>query len=202
MKSESCEAFEKRVNELLDARLDPHADGELLAHSVDCQECELLLETQRDLFAFIAKSQSDVQRKRAVVSSRAGQWRTIATVLAACLAIGVAIVNRSPKSQTSVAEVSTPSAADEVVSVEIQPRVSTNRALVMDDALASINAFLTEYPVDTQWLEPVASPIRPLADSMTSTFNVLRQALPPIRKKGTDRVEESAQIDLALANIA
>lgn len=75
----------------------------------------------------------------------------------------------------------------------------------LDDLVVkSLSEFLAESTSNTKWLEPVATPIRPLADSMTSTFNVLRQAIPTGRRiaKPEINVQDSAVHIVEVAALA
>jgi hypothetical protein len=98
-----CHEFESRLNDVLDDRGQPRADGQLVAHAQHCDSCRQLLAGQQALFAglkhrplaatvltgfadrVVAQSGQAVQVAQRVSPARA--WWAVATVLSTAAAV-------------------------------------------------------------------------------------------------------------------
>jgi hypothetical protein len=192
-----CQQFQERLNDLLDRRAAPRDDANIARHAKTCPECERWLDTQELVMRSLHISTPCTQSTRVeypfVTSGRWGAIAAIAATISLCLFAGHQWLN-APETY-EVAMVAEPVAiiSENVEEIEI-PVPLTDTAFRIDGAVESWNEFLASSAANTEWLEPVATPIRPLADSMTSTFNVLRQAIPTGRRiqKPEIKVQESA----------
>ena len=206
MSRTNCLDFERRLNEVLDRHESPHDDDVLTAHADECSECNRYLSVQQSVMQIIGTAgfenglESNVTRSSLRYQTSPG-W-SVVSALAICLAIGLALprmANRSAEqfsdeSPMLVAQIH--ASSDKVPEPVTQsPRVQTESNLTMlvtvDGAVESWQQFLASSTANAEWLEPVATPIRPLADSMTSTFNVLRKTMPGVRRMQDEERRES-----------
>ncbi|MFC1758694.1 hypothetical protein ACFL2H_07990 [Planctomycetota bacterium] len=194
----NCHEFETRLNDVLDRRDIPLEDGVLTSHAAECSTCCRLLSTQLRVMETIGKAISKSEDHSNIGLSfvepslpqprRSRNWM-LAVATAVCLAIALMLPQANdhsadaPLSQMVHVHDSSRAIPDTELEVVTEEHSQDSTILVaMDDAVESWNHFLASRTENTAWLEPVATPIRPLANSMTSTFNVLRQAMPRVRR--------------------
>ena len=193
MSETNCLEFERRLNEVLDARENPRDDHTIVGHAMECFQCDRYLATQVHILeavntAGLAKCEKPIAANRESDHQSRRAW-FIGAALSICVVIGFSLPRHAEKSDadqpTMLAKVTPAENAAVELMVESPAEVdesSTTMMVAMDGAVESWNQFLASSTENAEWLEPVATPIRPLADSMTSTFNVLRKTMPGVRR--------------------
>lgn len=153
-----CEQFNQRLHWLLDERRVPEEDQALVNHASECEECRSILEAQRCLFASLTP------RSKEVVKARSWKSWSAATAVAAALLV---MLLSKPISNHSAA----PTFGEQ------PPLQETVAETPNADLFAEFIKYLPDEPkiADAIWLDGMSGSIRPLADSMTSTFNVLKR---------------------------
>ncbi len=193
MNDTNCLTFELRLNEILDARGNPHADNVIVDHATECAECDRYLSAQvriLDIVNTVGLATCEKPRTASCTSNRRRLhgW-SIGAALSVCVIIGFVLQGDAEQSDTEQptlmaqipSTVNVPGESIPTPPADIDER-STTMMVAMDGAVESWNQFLASSTENAEWLEPVATPIRPLADSMTSTFNVLRKTMPGVRR--------------------
>ncbi|MDP6468557.1 MAG: zf-HC2 domain-containing protein [Pirellulaceae bacterium] len=199
-----CRSVEKRIQELLDDRLDPSFDYELIEHVSICVACRDLLEGQGKLFdglhfLTIPAMSTDFSRRvvGTVVMQRRRPAQRLAPVAAvlAIIATLLLVVALGPHQRKSIGP------ADGVASVSVNhSRQGRPMGLSVVDfdsrevrmAIEQFVAQLTSgsgsrfYQVDQ-----LAGTIRPLASTLNVAFDAIRRSIPRRR----DRPHPEPQAD-------
>jgi len=223
-----CEQFEHRLNEVLDQRRDPVQDRALCWHAQTCLSCRELLDThQRILSAFRLQKAGVGSRLTPQSSPSDRRFGNRSVALAALLATACAVPLligswihstrsgqarheppiaprdyiagapdlRLPSSRPHVAEPAPPNPDTEAFAISW----SELRELKLDWLLHDL-----EMPQQTgaDWLSrvrEVGGSLRPLTNSVTSTFSILRRTWPgaqPAKSTGADQAFLPLESDL------
>lgn len=185
-----CTDFESRLHEVLDRRQDPSLDKKLISHTRTCEECGQYLASQQALFLSLAGS--SVERV-SVPSAQAAALRptvvTPALVLAGILLIGL-FVTAAFQGDTSHQPIQTAAnvAGSPANKLPSDESVSTRRKLLLPRSLPTVQQLWNEATAQTASIpisEPVACGLRPVANSVSSAWNVLRNSMPRVRATPT-----------------
>ena len=173
-----CVDFERRMNEVLDDRLDPHVDPMLISHARQCEGCQDLLDWNSAVVRAIppAAPMSQPLANRFAISARRQWWTQPAVwgglVAAAILAAIVVSLPETPDRSE------TPDTKDQIATD------STGTGPAPLDSIA-IWAILDQIPVEenTRYVTvPIAGGIRPIRNSLGMAFEALRETLPPNKR--------------------
>lgn len=189
----NCGEFEKRLQKLLDRRIDPDTNASLRAHAAACRECRLQLATYRALFDGLdliepvgpsADFTDRVLKRAARLSPPPRRFRLINMLVATAAVVAVAIVStriftvgRPEQQTTNVVSKSSPRNASPT-----PPPNSPRRSDVQDQT--------KPWPQDRRNMaaaEPASDYDRLLdqLESMTATFPSLR---PPADRVWVDEM--------------
>ena len=209
----TCQEFEDRLNDVLDLRQSPQQDHRLTRHARVCSGCKRRLATQQSIISAV-EPRAAAQNTYTNAKHAAGHWFLVSAAIAAAITITITLfapTRNDADQQIASASVSGNNDSGADVTENVMENEGTSRTLdgdtvssPVDAAIETWSEFIVSSTSNTEWLEPVASPIRPLANSVSSTFNVLRQTLPQSRRDTKSRSEplESAQIASPTARFA
>jgi len=208
-----CEQFEQRLHELLDRRCPPETDELLLSHAQSCDGCRQVLSAQEALFDglemavtpelspdFTDRVLADLRPARRPRSFRLA-LAAVAAVAALVLLIVLPYVLFGPGGDTNPSTAHTketdPSKDPETpIDDESRDPVGPTHGLAVDQrpedgGLSPADEVTPEqYAAMVETLTKVTHPLRPVAESVTGVFHILRSALPrPLQGDG----EESPQ---------
>ncbi len=215
MRTLNCHDFNERLNEILDQREIPTCDRALIAHAASCPLCDRRLTTQQSILELVESPKRTVVRDAPPANtqrSRRHEWNWLIVVAtAACIAVAYSLFQPAHQSSIQPNAVAHSAQPVEATAGAVDTEQEThdvsepNESFVatMGVAVESWNQFLATRTENTEWLEPVASPIRPLTESMTSPFNVLRQTMPRVRREEPrGELLDSAKVFLAKSQLA
>jgi hypothetical protein len=202
-----CVRFEMRLNELLDERVSPDSDLELLEHADDCPACaellaghELLLAVSEQFEVPCPKADFAVRVAAQVSSEKrcSAQWNWIWTAPAVAAGVLIAFgLWRALGGHSSDGR----SPADSTVQNQQAPRtdlVATSSSRywqVFSETEANWRHHITEQR--PEWVDQMADGLKPVADSMSAAIQALRRTLP-----GGDAAVRSTQIEPNLLGVA
>jgi len=197
-----CEEFENRLHRLLDRRKLPASDPALVAHAVYCAECQSLLDGYDLLFDGLDLGEptfalsplaqrvcADMNAARGLPST-APAWQAswIPLALAASLLIAITALWQTTDRQDTAAPSSSNalshnklSSVAPLDSVALVPSEKGN--LPWPDGPVELEQYgefvgqTLERTRNSQWVEQVATGLRPLQDTMYVAWNVLRDNL-------------------------
>ena len=160
------------MNSLLDSRRLPEQDPLLIQHAQDCEACRLDLETQRRVFEFMQVHPTRARRRSA--PSRT----TIGVAAASAAFVLLAVSFNAPDATTPpTGSTQTPDHANTNPAPRVEPDSPNLLAGLMHGDFSNLLPEQTQL-TDTAWLDQVSGGVKPLANSMSSTFNVLRRTWP------------------------
>ena len=208
-----CKDFDWRMQGLLDSRLPPEHDHQLIAHSAVCLHCERVLEVQRQLLATTALSSTVETSPRltagvlsAVARQSSARRRTRRGLLACALAASLTwllLVPDEPRENKRVAR--TASETHQVLPSKshtrgtpqqnapevIEPGHRENRTLSTRDAQLVLNRLKTPL---AQWnmrsslqMRQIADGLRPIATSFSIALDALRRTLPGGKRRALSK---------------
>lgn len=190
-----CIEFESRLHDVLDHREDPGLDNELAVHAQACEKCGQYLASQQALFLSLSGSSigkvpvSSAQP----ATSLPGFWLVVnpAITLAAILLMGLLVTvafqdpSHQPGHQPGQAAVKVALPAKTVPSHEL---VATQPNWALPQSLPNVQQWWNEATAQSGGIpisEPVSCGLRPVANSVSSAWNVLRSSLPRVRATPT-----------------
>lgn len=202
-----CVRFEMRLNELLDERLSPDSDLELMEHARECPQCAELLAGHELLLAaterfdapypqadFAVRVAAQVAAESRRSSQRSWFWTAPAVAAGVLIAFGLWRAvgghgenGRSPGDSTVQHQSPTP---------EIRLAGSGSHYWqVFSETEASWRQQITgQRP---EWVDQMADGLKPVADSMSAALQALRRTLP-----GGDAPVRSTQLEPNLLGVA
>lgn len=202
-----CVRFEMRLNELLDQRVSPAADRELLDHAQDCPECAELLAGHDLLTSGLERFEPSVAPDFSVrvaaqfadESRRSWRTRWIGSITAIAagllLAVGILHLLNSPAEDRGLPgnRVVTDPAVFNSPKVGSRPSREVYAQLIDfgDEMRQRIGQQRPE------WVTEVADGLKPVADSMSAALHALRRTLP----RGEAPVR-SSQFEPAILKVA
>jgi hypothetical protein len=223
-----CEQFEHRLNEVLDQRRDPAQDRALHRHAQTCSACRGLLDTHRQILsAFRLRKAGTVRplppqsslNDRRIGNRSAALAALLATACAVPLLIGswmsatrsgqtkpdplivpqgysVAASDQGlPSSRPPIAQPAPPDSSPEALAISWSGLRELNLEWLLHDL---------DMPQQTRadWLSrvrEVGGSLRPLTNSVTSTFSILKRTWPgtqPTKSTGADQAFLPLESDL------
>lgn len=192
-----CRRFEDRIQELLDERLEPSFDSELMEHAGMCAECRDLLETQSNLFEGLASLavpglSADFSRHvlAAVATQRSQPNRRYAPTAAflAMIATLLLVVALGPRQRQSIgpkddvdaiASASADQQFGRVGGLSIADFDTQEVRLAIEQFLAQLTSADAArfYQVDQ-----LTGTIGPLASTLNVAFDAIRRSIPRHRE--------------------
>jgi hypothetical protein len=179
----NCHQFDRRFHEVLDERLPLEQDALLNKHARQCPSCARKLQLQQRISAIVRDTRSKVphDNRSAQVRRRFNSTKN-AFALVAMVIVGVGLAL-----STLWLSPSRPQIARTDSNPQISPRSHPAQAHQDQDReslpLVQWQRWISvRRPSHARWLAPVVEPIQPLANSMSSTWSVLRRTIVPAKR--------------------
>ena len=189
-----CRGVEKRIQELLDDRLDPSFDSELIEHASMCAACRAVLEAEGKLFdglQFMTIPSLSVDFSQRVVATfvtqrrRPAQRLAPAAVVLAIVATLLLVVAYGPQQRNSIGPADDTRAITSAAVNHLHqgpPTALSVGGFSSQEVRMAIEHFVVQltggrgsrfYQVDQ-----LAGTIRPLASTLNVAFDAIRRSIP------------------------